>query len=205
MKNVLIVAPHADDAEIGCGGTISRLLRSGSRVTVAVLCDVPKVVPVGMSLDHWKREQLKSAKSMGFELVTCNYEIRRFSEHRQDILETLTRMKLEIDPDCVFIPSTFDIHQDHKCISEEGVRAFKDRKLLGYELFWNHIGLHQTQTYFRLSSKDIANKIKAISIFKTQTWRPFCDPTITAGHARCRGIQINTKYAEAFEVIRWVI
>jgi len=205
LKNVLIVAPHADDAEIGCGGVISRLIRSGSKVTVAVFCVDPKVLPPGMESNDWAKEQALSAEFLGFDLIVYGYEMRKLSNRRQHVLEQLVSLRDTINPDCVFIPSTFDIHQDHKCISEEGVRAFKDRKLLGYELFWNHIGLHQTQTYFRLSSKDIANKIKAISIFKTQTWRPFCDPTITAGHARCRGIQINTKYAEAFEVIRWVI
>ena len=205
MKNVLIISPHADDAEIGCGGVISRLIRSGGHVAVAVFCVDPIVVPDGLERGDWVKEQARAAEFLGFDLIVFDYEMRRLSDRRQDVLEQLVDLRETLNPDCVFIPSTFDIHQDHKCISAEGVRAFKDRNLLGYELFWNHIGLHQTQTYFKLSPKDIAKKIKAISFFKTQTWRPFCDPTITAGHARCRGVQINTQYAEAFETIRWVI
>jgi LmbE family N-acetylglucosaminyl deacetylase len=206
-ETILVVAPHADDCEIGCGGTVARLVEEGNTVYCATICvKWNGALPEGNSGRNWLKEQETASEVLGTRLITFDrpYYNRGLQNNMDSMMDELWNLKERLKPDLVFIPSTFDVHQDHKAVSEAGVRIFKGSTLLGYELFWNHIGLHQTQAYVRLDKRHIDKKIKAIEVFESQTWRPFCDPTITEGHARCRGVQIGAQYAESFEVIRWV-
>ena len=66
------------------------------------------------------------------------FPVREFPSVRQEILETLVKLNAEIKPELVFIPSSSDIHQDHKTLHEEGIRAFKYTSILGYEMPWNN-------------------------------------------------------------------
>jgi hypothetical protein len=58
------------------------------------------------------------------------------------------------------MPSLHDIHQDHLCIGVEGVRAFKQISILGYELPWNNLTFN-TQLFVFLDEKHIDKKIEA--------------------------------------------
>ena len=58
-------------------------------------------------------------------LKLFRYDVRTFNYHRQAILDDLIQLREEIQPDTVFIPSLTDIHQDHKTMAEEALRAFK--------------------------------------------------------------------------------
>ena len=60
-------------------------------------------------------------------LILFDYDVRTFNYRRQDILDDLIKLRTEINPDIVFIPALTDIHQDHKTIAEEGLRAFKSK------------------------------------------------------------------------------
>jgi len=78
------------------------------------------------------------------QVITYNYPVREFPAHRQEILDELIKLKKQIQPDLVFLPNTRDIHQDHEVISREGIRAFKQCRLLGYELPWNNFIFHNS-------------------------------------------------------------
>ena len=56
FKNVLVLAPHTDDGELGAGGTISRLLRSGAKVSYAAFSTAEESVPEGLPKDILKTE-----------------------------------------------------------------------------------------------------------------------------------------------------
>jgi len=101
----------------------------------------------------------------------------------------------------VFIPSLNDLHQDHKVIAEEGVRAFKNSSLLSYELLWNIISFHNT-CFFELTLNQVEKKIKAIQEYKSQTFRGYSDPDFIKAQLKVRGVQVGLEYAEVFEVVR---
>ena len=63
---------------------------------------------------------------------------------RQEILESLIYHREKIYPDLVLMPNLNDIHQDHQTISNEGLRAFKNTTILGYELIWNNLKFNTT-------------------------------------------------------------
>ena len=117
-------------------------------------------VPEGFPKDILKTEVKQATQTLGIEpgnLIIYNYEVRKLGYARQEILEELIRLKKVSDFDLVFIPSLHDIHQDHTTIAQEGLRAFKNTNILGYELIWNNLTFN-TQCFVRLEERHIDAK-----------------------------------------------
>lgn len=205
--NVLILAPHTDDGEFGCGGTISWLLEKGKNVFYVAFSSAEKSVPEGMPKDTLRKEVKEATKVLGIKpenLILYNYEVRDFPIHRQEILEDMIKLSMEIEPSLVFLPSTFDTHQDHKTITEEGFRAFKRTSMLGYEVPWNNLSFNTNSFYF-LEERHIQKKIDALKCYESQKFRSYATEEFIQSLARVRGTQIGAHYAEVFEVIRWIM
>jgi len=202
FRKVLVLAPHADDAELGCGGTIAKLIEEGSEV-ILVAFSTPAGAPrhVLESEAHNARGVMEIREE---NLLIYNYKVRTLPSHRQEILDRLYTLNIELKPDLVMLPSLSDLHQDHKTVAMEGLRAFKMRSILGYELPWNHLSFN-TAAFVPLEERHIENKIKASKAYISQMGRQFFDEEVLRGLARTRGCQIGTQYAEAFEVLRWII
>ena len=132
-----------------------------------------------------------------------DFEVREFPKYRQEILEALIVLKKEINPDLVFIPSSSDVHQDHKTIHEEGIRAFKYCSLVGYEMPWNNFGF-TSYVYVALSEAQIDKKIGALDLYETQKHRSYSNVDFVTSLATLRGVQIQEKFAESFELIRFI-
>ena len=120
---------------------------------------------------------------------------------RQEILEDLIKIRKENHYDLVFIPSLHDIHQDHTTIAQEGVRAFKNTTILGYELIWNNLTFN-TQCFVELEKRHIEQKVHALSEYQSQGKRNYLSPSFIYSLAMSRGVQAGYEFAEAFEVIR---
>lgn len=206
-KRILILAPHTDDGEFGCGGTIARFLEEGREVYYVAFSTCRASVPKGEPEDVLKTELLSSMKHYGIpnkNVIILDYPVRNFNTYRQKILDDMINFGKKIYPEIVLMPSIQDIHQDHRTIAEEAMRAFKKTSLLGYELPWNNFSFNN-QTYIILEEKHIETKIEAIACYKTQLKRDYSDPTFTRGLARSHGVQVGVKYAEVFETVRWFI
>lgn len=111
-------------------------------------------------------ESLALLKIPRENIHTLNYEVRKFSYVRQEILEDLVKLNKLIRPDTVFIPSSNDIHQDHSVIHQEGSRAFKYSNLLGYEMPWNNFQFNSL-FYIELDDRHLESKIKALKTYST--------------------------------------
>ncbi|MCD4712904.1 MAG: hypothetical protein K8R73_06435, partial [Clostridiales bacterium] len=136
--------------------------------------------------------------------ILYDFPVRRFPEFRQDILEKLIILKKEIKPDMIFVPSLNDIHQDHQVIASEGLRAFKRHTILGYEEPWNNI-VFESSSFITLEKRHILKKIEALKCYQSQMHRNYLTEDAIWGIARLRGAQLEGGYAEAFEVLRWII
>jgi LmbE family N-acetylglucosaminyl deacetylase len=207
FKNVLVLAPHTDDGELGVGGTISRLIENGAKVTYVAFSTAEQSVPDGMPKDILKKEVKAATKCLGIKeenLIIYNYEVRKLNYVRQEILEDLICLRKNNTYDLVFIPSLNDIHQDHTTIAQEGLRAFKNTTILGYELIWNNLTFN-TQCFVILNENHINNKINALSKYESQGFRDYLSPDFIRSLAKARGVQIGGSFAEAFEVVRFVI
>lgn len=206
FKTVLVLAPHTDDGEFGCGGTLARLIENGSRVFYMAFSVCEQSVPYGFKEDELERELLNATEVLGIpneDVIIKRYEVRRFPEHRQEILQDMIDIRAEIKPDLVFMPTLDDIHQDHQVIAAEGLRAFKHTNIFCYEMIWNNISI-TTTGFFRLEERHVKKKADALKCYKTQSFRNYASNDFIYSLAKTRGVQVGCDFAEAFQVIRFL-
>ncbi len=204
FERVLALSPHTDDIEFGCGGTIARLIEQGAEVHSAIFSLCRESVPDEFPEDILLHEMHQAADVLQIPADNrhvFDYPVRRFSEHRQDLLEELVQLKKTLQPELIFTPSTNDVHQDHEIISKESIRTFRYRTLLGYELPWNDI-IFSSNALIEITKEDLEKKFEAIQCYKSQGFRHYTQIEFFRGQSLVRGIQSKKKYAEAFEVIR---
>ncbi|HIH44359.1 MAG TPA: PIG-L family deacetylase [Candidatus Methanoperedenaceae archaeon] len=204
-ERILVLSPHTDDGELGCGGSIAKFVETGKDVHYVALSCCEKSVPPEYPCDILKTEVRRATGVLGLgEPILYDFEVREFPRLRQEILDTLIDLRKKLKPDLVLTPSTYDTHQDHKTVTEEVHRAFKKCAVLGYEQPWNNMTF-QTSAFVSLDERHITRKINALRCYETQKHRAYLNSEFIKGLAITRGTQMEEQYAEAFEVIRWVI
>ena len=130
--------------------------------------------------------------------------MRQFSQYRQKILDELISLKRDYQPDIIFCPSLNDIHQDHKIVAEEALRAFKKQSILCYEEPWNNISFI-TNAFEKIEHRHLEAKISALSKYESQINRNYLNADVVRSLAITRGSQLDGGYAESFEVVRWML
>lgn len=197
---ILLLAPHSDDVELACGATVARFIEEQHDILWVTIAPVEM-----LNVEH-----LSVIQELGLEKSKCPYfhfNIRHIFERRQELLENLFSIKSSFSPDLVVGPSLNDFHQDHRTVAEEMVRAFKNSSsVICYELPWNHISF-DVQLLVRLEDRHIEKKLQMLKKFKSQLsirGRYFSVEFIR-GLSAVRGIQLGSDYAEAFEIMRWII
>ena len=205
--NILILAPHPDDGEFGCGASIKRWADDGATIHYLAFSPCYKSVPKDFDKDVLFAELKNACVHLGIQsenIYTFDYPVREFPKYRQEILEDLIAFRNKIGKvNLVVLPSSTDVHQDHQVINQEGIRAFKHSSILGYELVWNNLSF--TSNYHsKLTKKQLDAKWNAISEYKSQGIRNYKSKSFIEGLARVRGTQIGSEFAEAFELIRWI-
>lgn len=208
-KKVLVLSPHTDDAELGAGGTITKYLSEGHKIKWVVFSTAEESLPKDLPSDTLSNEFTNVYKSIGLnddDVEIFHFKVRHLNYHRQEVLEELYKIKKSFNPDLVIGPSMNDLHQDHKTVAEEMIRAFKSSSsIISYELPWNHLTFN-TQMFIKLDESQINKKLEMLNHYKSQIklGRYYFSEDFIRGLALTRGAQINHKYAEAFEVIRWI-
>lgn len=205
---VLLLSPHPDDVELSAGGTLIKLLDRKYEIQWVVFSTVEDAVPEGMPKDTLEREFLSVLSTLGIKNYKIfHFENKNFPKYRQQILDKLDKIKEEFEPDLVIAPSLNDIHQDHQTIAHEATREFKrDTSIIGYETPWNNLRFNP-QLFVRLEAANITKKWDVLTLYKSQfiQKRNYFSKDFIFGLARMRGGQCNSEYAEAFEVIRWIV
>lgn len=206
FNRILVMAPHTDDGEIGAGGLLNSFASSATSIHYLAFSSCFESLPEDFPKDTLIKECIAATNRIGIpqeNVSIADYPVRRFSEWRQDILEKMIAIKKEYNPDCILLPCSNDVHQDHNTIHKEGIRAFKDRTILGYELPWNCFSFSPS-LFFQLSDDAIRAKQEAIQYYESQAFRDYGDGRSLVKLSELRGSQIGVSYAEAFEVIRWI-
>ena len=217
-KKILILAPHADDEILGCGGVISKYSREGYAVNVLILTNANVGAPELFTKKKINLIRSESKKANGFigtknlffeELPALSLD--NFSIYK--IANIISRYVKKIKPDTVFIPSNCDIHQDHKIIFHSAKVALRPDKKISVKKVFSYEVLSETEWnedqkafnpnfYVELKKSDISLKIKSFYKYKSQV-KKFPNPRSKEAIyylARLRGSQVHMGYAEAFKV-----
>lgn len=205
---ILVLAPHTDDGELGCGGAISKFIEDNHDVFYAAFSLCETSVPQGLPKDILEVEVKAAMNVLGIKpdnLLLYKYQVRNFLDSRQRILEDLINIRKDISPELIFIPSNNDVHQDHSVIASEGIRAFKQSSILGYEMVWNNITF-STTAFIKLEKRHVEKKVQALACYTSQKCiKKYMNRQFIESLMRVRGVQIGAEFAESFEVVRWVI
>lgn len=219
FKKILILSPHVDDGFIGCGGTITKFLENGAEVFYAVFSfsgiSIPKELPRGVN----REDMLRAIEAAGIEkenliLLADNFAeetgdgdgiTRNFPSYRQKILEMMVNLRKKHQFDLVLLPCSFDVHQDHQTVFQEGFRAFKKNNLLGYELPWNN-RIFSPGVFVGLEKSHIDKKNNCLECFNSQKNKPYMSSEFIKNLANAASIQFgehkDVQYAESFEAVR---
>jgi LmbE family N-acetylglucosaminyl deacetylase len=210
MKNrILILSPHTDDAELGCGGSICRFLAEQNEIYWVVFSTAEDSLPDNLPKDTLVKEFQSVADYLNLnssQYMVNNFQVRKLSEKRQEVLELLVKIRNDFSPHLVVGPSLNDYHQDHIVVANEMIRAFKmNSSIICYELPWNQVTFN-SQLFIKLDQQHMDMKIRMLQKYHSQMAlnRNYFSENFIRGLAYTRGAQIGSVFAEAFEVIRWI-
>ncbi|MHC9540248.1 MAG: PIG-L deacetylase family protein [Vulcanimicrobiota bacterium] len=209
-SKIVVIAAHTDDGEMGCGGTINKLVEEGHEVhyiAFSSCAESLKSLRPELPPDTLIREVKRATKILGIReenLHIYDFRVRRFFESRQDILEALVAFREQYQPSIVFAPSIHDIHQDHHIVAMEAIRAFKEKTILAYEVPWNNI-MFETRCFISLEERHVDKKVEALLAYESQSGRQYMSPTVIRSLLLVRGSSIKTTFAESFDVVRLVM
>jgi LmbE family N-acetylglucosaminyl deacetylase len=195
--NVLCLGSHPDDIEIGCGGTIVRLVGRG---------DVQFYWSVLSGNAKRGKEAWEGANAFLENVKAKKIDIQQFRESYfpfvgAPIKDYFEKLKKEFSPDLVLTHYRNDAHQDHRLISDLTWNTFRDHFILEYEVPKYDGDLGTPNFYVHLDEPTVQMKISLIStIFKTQKEKHWFTEETFRSILRIRGIESNSpsKYAEAF-------
>jgi LmbE family N-acetylglucosaminyl deacetylase len=202
----LVLAAHTDD-EFGCAGTLARLVEAGAEVNYVALSRCEESVPAGFPMDVLETECRSCLSRLGIgskNIHVESFRVRHFPAHRQEILEYFVSLRKRLEPNLVFVPASFDTHQDHRTVYEEGFRAFKFSSILGYELPQNLISFSNS-AFIALEERHLSLKVEALDLYKSQSFRAYATESFIRSLAHVRGVQSGGQFAEAFELVRLLV
>ncbi|NGZ95583.1 MAG: PIG-L domain-containing protein [Nitrospira sp. WS110] len=196
--SVLCLGAHSDDIEIGCGGTLLRLLRDHPESTV--------VWVVFSARGRRKQEALKSANAIlkhagNTRVVTKVFRESFFPYHGEAIKECFENLKSIVSPDLIFTHYRDDLHQDHRVICDLTWNTFRRHQILEYEIPKYDGDLGRPNFYVPLTAEYAREKVDVLmQVFATQQVRPWFSEDTFFSLMRLRGVEANSseKHAEAF-------
>ena len=202
---ILCLGAHSDDIEIGCGGTLLRLLaeRPGCEVTWVVLSATPTR----------EAEARSSATEFLRGCGTSRLTIKDFREsffpyEGVAIKEFFETLKRSVEPDVIFSHRTGDRHQDHRTVAEFTWNTFRNHLILEYEIPKYEGDLGHPNLFVPLSKRVAQRKVEIlVESFRSQSTRTWFRPETFLGLMSVRGVESNAPegLAEAFHAHKLIL
>jgi LmbE family N-acetylglucosaminyl deacetylase len=198
LRRLLVVGAHADDIEIGCGGTVLRLLDESPDLEVwwvvfsasGVRGDEARASASGL---------LRRVNEPRIVLHTFRDGFLPFEG--KAVKEQFEWVKTAFDPDLVLTHHSQDAHQDHRVVSELTWNTFRDHAILEFEIPKYDGDLGRPNFYVRLTADQAHAKVEhLLRAFPSQHTRRWFSAEVFLALMRIRGMECNapSSYAEAF-------
>ena len=203
---VLCLGAHSDDIEIGCAGTLLRLLAECRDVR----CHW--VVLSGGGSGERASEARASAGALLGRCATAievqNFRDAYFPYCGEQVKDYFEQLKRQVRPDVVLTHYREDLHQDHRTVAELTWNTFRDHLILEYEIPKYDGGLGSPNLFVPLSEETAARKVELLMThFASQRSNQWFSEETFRGLMRLRGIECNAPsgYAEAFYCRKGVV
>ncbi|MBP2233374.1 LmbE family N-acetylglucosaminyl deacetylase [Azospirillum agricola] len=204
---ILALGAHADDVELGCGGSLLRWAAEGHEIVLYVATDSAYAAPDGRPVRTAQtaaREAEASARRLGAQLVIGSFRALELT-FAEPLNTTLAALFEEVRPDLALVHHSADTHPDHRALSLATSHASRRcHRLLGYASNW-----YVSPDIFdpRMSvdiSETLEEKLALIELFESENGRT---GGVWQEHARAlaavQGRRCGVRYAEAFQVVKY--
>lgn len=195
---ILALGAHADDVEIGCGGTLLRLAERYPQATVHWVV----LSAAGARADEARDSAAEFLEGFASSrIVVEGFRDGFFPYTGGDVKEFFERLKAEVSPDLIFTHQRSDLHQDHRVVSELTWNTFRNHLILEYEIPKYDGDFGAPNVFVALSESVSRQKIGAIlKHFGTQLDKHWFTEDVLFSLLRLRGMESNspTTRAEAF-------
>jgi LmbE family N-acetylglucosaminyl deacetylase len=195
---ILCLGSHSDDIEIGCGGTILRLLEEYPG------CTFHWVVfsAIGVRKEEAQRGAESFVGSKRLErLLLKDFRDGFMPFAGSDVKDVFEELKGAVSPDLILTHRRADAHQDHRLISELTWNTFRDHFILEYEIPKYDGDLGQPNVFVPLESDVCQKKVRHLmDAFNSQSCKRWFDESTFLSLMRLRGMECNAPsgHAEAF-------
>jgi LmbE family N-acetylglucosaminyl deacetylase len=195
---ILCLGAHSDDIEIGCGGSILRILSENSNTDVQWIvfaANGERASEATLSAEVFLADAGRK------KIVIKEFRDSFFPYIGGEIKQYFETIKQEIVPDQIFTHYRNDLHQDHRLLSELTWNTFRKHFILEYEVIKYDGDLGSPNFFIPLDENTSRKKVDTIfKCFRTQGSRSWFTDDVFFSMMRIRGVECNApeKYAEAF-------
>lgn len=198
LKSALFLGAHCDDIEIGCGGTVQKIVAANPNIRIRWVTLSSSAIRAQESREAARRllhgvsdpdVRIESFRNSFFPY--CGADIKAYFE----------RLKSDFNPDIVFTHYRHDLHQDHRVVNELTWNTYRNHLVLEYEIpkFDGDLGV--PNAFSELSRAQLDKKSDVIlECFESQRDKSWFTRSTFEAVARLRGIECNAAegFAEAF-------
>ena len=197
ISSILCVGAHSDDIEIGCGGTVLKLVRANPDL---------KVHWVVLSAEGDRAEEARTSTERFLDQAP-NHEVEvasfreRYFPYQSQLKEFFDDLGTRVHPDLVLTHHGGDAHQDHRVVAELTWNTFRDHLILEYEIPKWDGDMGRPNLYVPLSSDQVREKLELLaSNFRSQERKHWFEAEVFSGLMRLRGMECRAPsgFAEAF-------
>ena len=199
VQRVLCLGAHSDDIEIGCGGTLLKLIEEVPDLEVYWVVFSAPGIRHNEAYDS-AGEYLRPLRTPPPRLKIVSFRESYFPSQWAEIKDIFAEIASSFSPDLVFTHAREDRHQDHRVLSDLTWNAFRNHLVLEYEILKYDGDLGRPNLYVPLSEETATRKIHYLfkhftSQASSKHW--FDRDSFNALH-RIRGLECASRYAEAF-------
>jgi LmbE family N-acetylglucosaminyl deacetylase len=203
IRRLLCLGAHSDDIEIGAGATVLRVVRENPDVEVTWCV---------LSGNETRQDEARGGAEHILGSRTARAIILRdftdsyFPEQRQKIKQFFEQSLKSTDPDLILTHARADAHQDHRVVNELTWNTFRAHQIWEYEIPKWDGDIIQPNLYVPVDPEDVTTKITVLrEVFASQRSKHWFDEETFRGLLRIRGLESNTRYAEAFVARKFVV
>lgn len=195
---ILCLGSHSDDIEIGCGGTILRLLKQFPNSVVHWVVFSATGV---RETEARRAASMFAGKSLGTGPILNTFRDGFMPFHGAEVKSVFEELKPKISPDLILTHNRKDAHQDHRLIAELTWNTFRDHLILEYEIPKYDGDLGQPNVFVALDQDECRKKVDILmEAFESQRSKRWFERETFVSLMRLRGMESNAEsgYAEAF-------
>ena len=219
MNKVLVISPHPDDETLGCGGTLIRHKKEGDEIHWLIMTNVNSSENKIHSVKEKEIEEVSKAYNFDSTSRTKFLTSELDSAPRKEIIQVISKVFEEIQPNYLYLPFKNDIHSDHSIVFDAAASCTKSfrypyvKKVMIYEtISETEFSIRPDKEQFKPNlwiniSDYIDEKIEIMSLYASEIGKepfPRSEQNIRS-LAKFRGSTAGVLSAEAFILLKEII